>query len=165
MTTAPLACSLVLTLIVAAAAQKSADDLPEAEGRDAVADTCTACHSLSRVMSNRLEKAAWLQRIANHKSRGLDLSAEEAQSFADYLSAYFGPLVNINRATPAELMALPSIDEKLAHAIVRHRTTNGPFSKLEDLKGVAGAKWEVVDKLRYRLVMDVPGRETSRDKG
>jgi competence ComEA-like helix-hairpin-helix protein len=154
MTIGPLACSLVLLLAVAAAARQRAEDLPDAKGKDEVADTCTACHSLSRVMANRLDRSGWLQRIANHKSRGLDLSAAEALPLADYLSAYLGPPVNVNRATTDELMALPSVDEKLARAIVSRREKSGPFKKLEDLEELDGLNREIFDRLKYRLITD-----------
>jgi competence ComEA-like helix-hairpin-helix protein len=146
-----LAFGLVLLLASLPQAQDTASRLPEGEGKEDVAGTCTACHSLARVLTNRLDAATWLQRIENHQSRGLSLPAEEAAPLVAYLSTYFGPLVNINHATVTELAGLPSVDEKLAQAIVRHREKNGPFEKIEDLEDVEGVSAEIFAKVRNRL--------------
>ncbi len=43
------------------------------------------------------------------------------------------PLININTAGEAELQSLPGIGEVRAKSIVQSRTSNGPFSSIEDL--------------------------------
>lgn len=48
-----------------------------------------------------------------------------------------GP-ININRATAAELEALPGIGPVLAHRILTYRKVNGPFTAIEDLQKVSG---------------------------
>lgn len=49
-----------------------------------------------------------------------------------------GGLVAVNRATVAELEALPGVGPVLAGRIVAYRDQNGPFSLIEDLLGVPG---------------------------
>lgn len=44
-----------------------------------------------------------------------------------------GTLVNLNTASAAELEKLPGIGEERAAKIVQSRTTNGPFTQVEDL--------------------------------
>ena len=46
--------------------------------------------------------------------------------------------IDLNTATVDELMALPSIGEVRARAIVEYRETNGPFRYVEDLRNVKG---------------------------
>lgn len=46
--------------------------------------------------------------------------------------------VSINSATAAELQALPGIGPTIAQRIVDYRTTNGPFTKIDDLRNVKG---------------------------
>lgn len=46
--------------------------------------------------------------------------------------------VNINRATAAELDALPGISPKVAEAIVEYRATHGMFSSIEQVDSVKG---------------------------
>lgn len=56
-------------------------------------------------------------------------------------------LVNINSASATELTTLPGIGEKIAQAVIDHRTANGPFKATEDLKNVKGigdAKFEAI---------------------
>ncbi len=43
------------------------------------------------------------------------------------------PLININTASEADLMALPGIGEARARAIVTSRTSSGPFASTEEL--------------------------------
>lgn len=49
-----------------------------------------------------------------------------------------GGKVNINRATAAELDALPGIGPATAEKIVADREANGPFATAEDIKRVSG---------------------------
>lgn len=46
--------------------------------------------------------------------------------------------VDLNRATVAELQALPGVGPVIAARIVAHRTDNGPFAAVEDLLDVPG---------------------------
>jgi competence protein ComEA len=59
-------------------------------------------------------------------------------------------VVNINRASVAELDALPGVGPSTAQAIVDYRSANGPFGSIEDLlnvKGIGPAKFEAMRKL------------------
>ena len=48
------------------------------------------------------------------------------------------PLVDLNRASHAELCTLPGIGPKLAQSIIDHRENNGPFETVEDVCKVSG---------------------------
>ena len=60
-------------------------------------------------------------------------------------------VVNVNRASEAELRLLPGIGRGRAHAIVERRNKR-PFSSLEELARMKGMKG-VVQKLRAHLVV------------
>jgi competence protein ComEA len=60
-------------------------------------------------------------------------------------------VVNVNRASEAELRLLPGIGRGRAHAIVERRNKR-PFSSLEELTRMKGMKG-VVQKLRPHLVV------------
>ena len=47
-------------------------------------------------------------------------------------------LININKASEAELTTLPGIGQSKAKQIVEYRQSNGDFSSIEDIKNVSG---------------------------
>lgn len=66
--------------------------------------------------------------------------------------ANMGPL-DLNRASAADLEALPGIGPVLARRIVEHRAAHGPFQHLEDLLRVRGVGPRLLDRLRHRVVI------------
>lgn len=57
-------------------------------------------------------------------------------------------IVNINRASKAELMTLPGIGEVYAGRILEHRRQHGAFSSVNDLLKVKGIGKKKLQKLR-----------------
>ncbi len=56
--------------------------------------------------------------------------------------------INLNRATAAELDALPGISPTVAQRIVEYRTAKGTFSSVEELDSVKGIGPAVLAKVR-----------------
>jgi competence protein ComEA len=56
--------------------------------------------------------------------------------------------IDLNRAEPWLLEALPGIGEGRAHAIVDYRNENGPFKRIEDLLQVKGIGEGTFDKIK-----------------
>ena len=56
--------------------------------------------------------------------------------------------VNINTASKKELDALPGIGEVLAQRIIDYRSTNGPFSTVDELTKVKGIGAKTLEKLK-----------------
>ena len=56
--------------------------------------------------------------------------------------------IDINTAPAAELVKLPGIGEAYARRIIAYRTGHGPFTRVEDLKHVAGIGARRLDALR-----------------
>jgi competence protein ComEA len=63
--------------------------------------------------------------------------------------------IDINRAEPWLLEALPGIGGVLAQRIVDYRSQNGPFRTIEDLLEVSGISQGILDKIKdYITVSD-----------
>jgi len=66
------------------------DPLPEGPGKALVADACTACHTLDRIVSRKMDRAGWQGTVDDMLSRGADLTPEEETEVVTYLTAHFG---------------------------------------------------------------------------
>ena len=66
------------------------------------------------------------------------------------------PVVDLNRATLAELDALPGIGPVLARRIVEHRGRHGPFRSVDELRAVAGIGPALLARLRELVRADPP---------
>jgi competence protein ComEA len=62
-------------------------------------------------------------------------------------------LININTATATELEALSGIGEVLAATIIEYRTTNGPFTAVDDLLDVSGIGPATLDEIRDQITV------------
>jgi len=59
--------------------------------------------------------------------------------------------VNINSASKEELMTLTGIGESRAADIIRYRTEQGAFSRIEDIMNVPGIKEASFRKLKDQI--------------
>ena len=137
------------------------DRFPEAEEKEQVTSTCSACHTLTRVAANHRDQAQWAQTVKVHEGRGLKLDPDDAAPIVRYLAAYFGPVVNVNTAAAAEMAELPGVGKKIADAVVQYRERHGPFQSVDGLTAVEGFQLEVLAKVRNRLST---GQEDSAKK-
>ena len=62
-------------------------------------------------------------------------------------------VVNVNKATQAELRTLPDVGPTLAMRIVEYRDLHGPFSSIEQLTEVRGFGPKTLEKLAPMLVL------------
>ncbi len=77
-------------------------------------------------------------------------SAEAAKGEA---SAKVSGVVNINKATPAQLAALPGVKEKAVSKIIAHREKQ-PFSRIEELVNVKGFSKRRFERLKPFLTVN-----------
>ena len=74
--------------------------------------------------------------------------------------------VNINTASAEELQKLPGIGPATARAIIRHRTRNGPFRRVEELLIIRGISRSRLSALRpYLTLGDGPASPPQRRGG
>lgn len=64
-----------------------------------------------------------------------------------------GPKININTASQAELESLPGIGPKMAEQIVRFRTQNGNFKKIEEIMKVKGIGEKLYNQLKDLIIV------------
>jgi competence protein ComEA len=64
-----------------------------------------------------------------------------------------GAVIDINRASAAELEELPGVGPATAEAIIAHREQNGPFASVDDLLDVRGIGEAKLEQLRDRATV------------
>jgi competence ComEA-like helix-hairpin-helix protein len=67
--------------------------------------------------------------------------------------------IDLNRASEAELDALPGIGPVIAKRIVEHRERSGPFRRIEELRAVRGVGPRLLEKIAMRLRIDPAGEK------
>jgi len=80
---------------------------------------------------------------------------EDASRRNDRRLSSFRFQVDINQAMSDELQAIPSIGPKLADRIVAYRTQQGRFSRIEDIRRVAGLGKNLYVQIEPYLTIDV----------
>lgn len=68
--------------------------------------------------------------------------------------------LDLNTATEAELDALPGVGPNRAQAIIEHRSKNGPFASVEDLRNVKGIGDKTFADLKPLLTVGARGGAT-----
>jgi mono/diheme cytochrome c family protein len=63
--------------------------LPEGPGRELVAERCSLCHTLEKVVSSNRSTAEWRATTLNMQQRGMQATADEMQTMTSYLEAHF----------------------------------------------------------------------------
>ncbi|KAK0147611.1 Endonuclease/exonuclease/phosphatase family domain-containing protein 1 [Merluccius polli] len=62
--------------------------------------------------------------------------------------------VNVNTATPAQLVSIRGVTEKMARNIAAYRTRHGPFKSIEDLVRVEHINCSLLDKIRFQVFVE-----------
>jgi len=63
-------------------------------------------------------------------------------------------LININKASQAELENLPNVGPATAKAIISYREKNGGFNKLTDIMKITGIKQKTYDKIKEFICIE-----------
>ena len=135
---------------------KMAASMPAGEGRELTVRVCAGCHEPQRAASVRLTREGWEETVAKMVGLGARATPEELKQVTDYLATNFkgeAPRpINLNSAASVDLEAVAGLLRKEAAAWIAYRNKNGPCTKLDDLKKVAGVPFKKIDERRDRLV-------------
>ena len=95
------AASLVLSAIPGFAQQPGA--LPPGDGRDIVAVACTQCHAPDAFAHLRQGQDAWRRQVYDMILRGAQIGPSDIDPAIGYLTANFGPGINLPPSRPVTL--------------------------------------------------------------
>ncbi len=155
-------------------AQEQAEDkgksLPEGKGKDYVSTICQQCHGLEAITGSPRSLEDWRNVVNDMVSNGAALQDDEMEIVSQYLAKNFGPSaapdktekkeekesssqpkVNVNKSSAKDLETELQLSEKDAKAIVEYREKHGNFSKVDDLKKVAGLDTKKIEAAKERL--------------
>lgn len=126
----------------------AASDLPEGKGKDLVEDSCTDCHSLRRIKTQRLDAEGWNNILREMSENGAAIDPNDRKAIVDYLAKNFGPdtKVNVNKAGAAEISMVLQLTPAESKAIVSYRESNGSFKDLATLEKASGAAAKIEAK-------------------
>src|SRR5262249_55607820 len=122
--------------IVASRAQER-EDAPAAAFRR----VCSNCHDSERILATRRTRTQWEEIIEKMIDRGAEGTSEDFTTAEEYLLRVSGR-VNINRAQTKDIVAVLSVTQKDADAIVEYRKANGEFKDFDGLSKVPGIDLE-----------------------
>lgn len=148
-----------LLLLAIAALAFAADDedarrLPDAPGRDAVAQSCLTCHGSASFRRLRLDKDAWTEKVGDMIDRGAKITDAQAVVIVDYLSRAFGPAskINVNTAPFEELKAILGLTNQETQAILARRKDKGDLKSAKELKEIPGLDSRKIELKEKMLV-------------
>ena len=140
LTALAIAAWLATTAIAASTFQQAPPQEPQPSDEQAAGlfvRMCIECHDTGRISAVRRTRADWDDQIGKMIEKGAKGTDKEFETVAGYLVRTFGR-VYINSAKADEIVAVLTLSQKDAEAIVAYRTANGPFVDFDALKKVPG---------------------------
>lgn len=147
---------VVLCAVLLARSAFAQDTLPEGPGKEQTINVCGTCHEAAKATSVKLTREGWIETIDRMKAFGAEGTPEEFAAILDYLSMHFkGDVVRALDMNTAEAIDLESVLQLLRResaAVLQYRAKRGPFSSLDDLKGLDPAIFKKIDAKKDRIV-------------
>jgi competence ComEA-like helix-hairpin-helix protein len=122
--------------VVVSSAQEP-EDAPAAAFRR----VCSSCHDAERILATRRTRTQWEEIIEKMIDRGAEGTSEDFTTAEVYLLRVSGR-VNVNRAQAKDIVAVISVTQKDADAIIEFRKANGEFKDFDALCKVPGIDLE-----------------------
>ena len=81
----------LISMILVCRFTPTQSELPEGKGKDAVENTCTACHTVQRIQEQHLDEERWRGIIREMTEKGASINPDDRKVILDYLTKNFGP--------------------------------------------------------------------------
>jgi cytochrome c5 len=94
---------------------------------------CHNCHDAANILSRRRTMAEWEDIITKMIEKGLKSEDKDLETVFAYLNRNYGK-VFINRAPADEIVAVLTISQKDADAIISYRKAGGSFTDFDSLR-------------------------------
>jgi competence ComEA-like helix-hairpin-helix protein len=95
------------------------------------------CHTEDRITETRRATFEWARLVIDMEARGARASEEEFDVIRRHLTRHYG-LVNVNRASASEFVAVLGLSSKVAADVVAYRKQHGSFADISALATVPG---------------------------
>jgi competence protein ComEA len=147
----------VLALIVGCVSVASAQDaLPEGPGKAQTLSVCGTCHEAAKATSVKLTREGWIETIDRMKAFGASGSDEDFAAVLEYLATHFrGDTVrplDMNTAEAIDLESVLQLLRRESKVVLDYRAKRGPFTSLDDLKGLDAAIYKKIEAKKDRIV-------------
>jgi competence protein ComEA len=132
------------------------DTLPDGPGKQQIINVCGTCHEAAKATSVKLTREGWVETIDRMKAFGAEGTPGDFAVILDYLSSHFkGDVVQALDMNAAEAIDLESVLQLLRResaAVLQFRSKRGPFSSLDDLKGLDPVIFKKIEAKKDRVV-------------
>ena len=127
-----------------------ADKLPEAPGKSVVTKLCTTCHDTDIITDAPRTVPGWVDTVLSMKDFGAMGTDEDFKAVTDYLIVNLA-ILQVNKATGAEIAQILRVSEKVAEGVVAYRDAQGGFKTADALKKAPDVDAATIDALASRL--------------
>jgi competence ComEA-like helix-hairpin-helix protein len=114
---------------------------------------CVSCHPIADITKVRKTWGDWNSTVVRMAALGIEADEDLLTAVKLYMTRYYG-LVNVNKASAAELSAVLGLSGKEAAAVVAYRQPHGDFADVDALMKVEGIDQakitDAADALRFK---------------
>src|SRR5688500_2116542 len=150
-------------LISVAPAASGQDTLPEGPGKEQTLRLCGTCHEAAKATSVKLTREGWIETIDRMKAFGASGADADFATVLDYLATHFkGDTVrplDMNTAEAIDLESVLQLLRRESKAVLDYRAKRGPFTSLDDLKGLDAAIYNKIEAKKDRIVFQTQSKK------
>jgi competence protein ComEA len=152
----PVAALLLAASFSFAAPLYAQDTLPEGPGKEQTLRLCSTCHEAAKSTSVKLTREGWIETIDRMKAFGATGPDDDFVAVLEYLATHFkGDTVrplDMNTAEAIDLESVLQLLRRESRAVLEYRSKRGPFTSLDDLKGLDQAIYKKIEAKKDRIV-------------